>query len=186
MTLSAHILDRVIKSVLVGVDSSDQMVEAAKGILIPKYSQRFSSFISDFNSDDFWIPEINNKYDFIVSSGTLHYLSDKRRRPFVKEVFDHTRNNGVFVCCLANCSAVPEIAEMGHLFRAEFTYSQLEEERQPINFVEFRKRFEETDKRANINWQSHGVWLDAMQSAGFKGVDVVWHLWIRSIFVAIK
>lgn len=175
MTLSAYILDRVPKSTLLGVDSSGQMVEAANGILVPKYGRIFSSFVSDFNSDSFWIPKINSKYDFIVSSGTLHYSSDKRRCLFIKEIFDYLKDNGVFVC-LANCSVVPEIGEMEYLFRVEFTYGQLEEGSRPKDFQEFRRRFEETDAKANINWHNHNTWLDAMQQAGFKGVDLVWHL----------
>jgi trans-aconitate methyltransferase len=189
MTLSAYILDRVPGSILVGVDSSEQMVEAARENLVPEYGQRFSSFIGDFNSDSFWIPEINSKYDFIVSSGALHYLSDRRRYPFIKDIFDHIKDTGAFVCCLGNRSQATEIAEMEHVFRVEFTYNQLEDGKRPQDFQDFqdfKERFEETDNKANINWQNHRVWLEAMQRAGFKGVDIVWHLWIRSIFVAIR
>jgi len=75
---------------------------------------------------------------------------------------------------------------MADLFRVEFTYSQLEEGRRSDDFQEFRKRFEETDRKANINWQSVKVWMDTLREAGFKGVEMVWHLWIRSIFVATK
>jgi len=92
----------------------------------------------------------------------------------------------VFIGCLGNCSQVTDIAEMERLFRVEFTYNRLDEEKRPQDFQEFKERLEETDKRANINWQSHRVWLDTMQSAGFKGVDIVWHLWIRSIFVVVR
>ncbi|UCB44138.1 MAG: class I SAM-dependent methyltransferase [Dehalococcoidales bacterium] len=185
MTLSSYILDRVPRSILVGVDSSEQMVEAAKGILVPKYGNRFSSFVSDFNSDSFWMPEIDSKYDFIVSSGTLHYLSDKRTLPFMKEIFNHIKDRGVFVSCMGSHPTIQEIAEMVHLFRVEFTYNQLEEEKRPREFPEFKKIFEETDRKANVNWRSSKDWLGAIQSAGFRKVDIVWHLWVRSIYLAL-
>jgi len=186
LTLSGYVLEKLPNSIVVGVDSSDQMIEVANKNLIPRYGQRFSSYVSDFNSNGFWVAEINRNYDFIVSSGTLHYLSDQRRMAFFKEIFDHLRDNGVFVSCIADRSMVPEIAEMGHLFRVEFTYSQLEEGKRPQNFEEFKKRFEEEDKRANINWQSAVEYLNSIQKAGFRKADIVWHLWVKSIFVGIK
>jgi len=176
MTLSAYILDKVSNSIVIGVDSSDQMIEAAKSNLTLKYGQRFHGYIGDFNTAKFWISDISHRYDFVVSNGTLHYLSDRRRTPFFREVFNHTKDDGVLVCCMANCSTIPEIVEMGNLFRVEFTYNQLGELRRPDNFQEFRKRFEETDRRANINWRSRGVWIEAMRRAGFKRADTVWHL----------
>jgi hypothetical protein len=62
----------------------------------------------------------------------------------------------------------------------------MNEERRPKDFQQFRDRFNEIDKKAEINWQSAITWFDSMHTAGFKYVDIVWHLWIRSIFVAIK
>lgn len=185
-TSSTYILEKVPSSTVVGVDSSEQMIEAAKSNLIPKYGQRFSGFVSNFNTDMFWIPEIDDTYDFIVSSGALHYVSDKRRAPFLKEIFDHIKDDGALVCSLGNRSAVNEIADMTHLFRLEFTYDQLDKGKRPQDFQKFKESFEETDAKANINWHSRDTWLDAMRRAGFKGADVVWHLWIRSIFVAVK
>jgi len=185
-TSSAYVLEQVHGSTVAGVDSSDQMIEAAKRNLIPEYGKRFSGFVSDFNTGVFWISEIDNKYDFIVSSSALHYLSDKRRVPFLNEIYNHIEDGGALVCSLGNRSAVTDIADMEHLFRIEFTYSHLDKEKRPQDFQEFKKSFEETDAKANINWQSPGTWLDAMRRTGFKGVDIVWHLWLRSIFVAVK
>ena len=186
LTLLRYILDKLPGSVVYGVDSSDQMIEAANKNLVPRYGKQFSGYVSDFNSDGFWIADIDRNYDFIVSCGALHYLSDQRRRPFLKEVFSHLKDKGILVACIGTRSMVPEIAEMEHIFRVEFTYDQLEGGKRPKDFQEFRKKFEETDKKANINWQSDKVWLDAIRDAGFKRVDIVWHLWVRAIFVALK
>ena len=185
-TLCTYILDKVPNSVVVGIDSSEQMVEVANDNLIPKYGHRFSGFVSDFNSERFWVADINRKYNFITSFGALHYLSDQRMNPFLKEIFGHLEDDGVFIACMANRSMFPQISEMEDVFRIEFTYGQLEKDRRPKNFQEFRRRFEETDRKANINWHSHEEWLASIKSAGFKEVDIVWHLWIRSIFVALK
>ena len=185
-TLCAYVLRKVHNSVVVGVDASKEMIQAATENLTTGKKEGLSGYLSDFNSDRFWIPEIDNKYDFIVSSGALHYLSDRRRRPFLKEVFAHLKDDGALVACIGNMSAVPEIAEMEHLFRVEATYNQLEETKRPQDVEEFKKAFEEKDKKANINWQSHSEYLNCMKDAGFAKAEIVWHLWIRSIFVALK
>ena len=185
-TLCVYVLGKVHNSIVVGVDSSKEMIQAAKKNLTSKNKERFSGYLSDFNSDRFWIPEIDKEYDFIVSSGALHYLSDRRRKPFFRQIFDHLKDNGVLVACIGNKSVVPEVAEMEHLFRVQFTHNQLEETKRPKDFEEFKKSVEEKDKKASINWQSYSEYLNCMKSAGFTKADVVWHLWIRSIFVALK
>ncbi|MBI4188396.1 MAG: class I SAM-dependent methyltransferase [Chloroflexi bacterium] len=185
-TLCMYILDKVPKSVVVGIDSSEQMAELANDNLVPKYGHRFSGVISDFNSERFWMADINKKYDFITSSGALHYLSDQRMVPFLKEILDHLEDRGALIACIGNRSMFSQISEMEDVFRIEFTYDQLEKDKRPKNFQEFRRRFEETDRKANINWHSHDEWLLAMKSAGFKEADIVWNLWVRSIFVALK
>ncbi len=103
-----------------------------------------------------------------------------------QRIFDHLKDNGVLVACIGNMSMVPEIAKMEHLFRVQFTYNQLEETKRPRDFEEFKESFEEKDKKASINWQSYSEYLNCMKSAGFTKADIVWHLWIRSIFVALK
>jgi len=186
-TLSAPLLDKLPNSTVVGVDASEQMVEAARRNLVPEYETRFSGYVCDFNSDDFWISSIEKEYDFIVSSIALHYLSDTRRQRFFVEIFNHLDGQGIFVACIGNRSGVSEIAEMEHSFRAEFLWNNLDQTKRPESFEDFKKDFiEEKETKANINWQSPEEYLDCMRNAGFKMVDIVWHLWVKSIYVAIK
>jgi SAM-dependent methyltransferase len=114
-TLSAFLMEKVPGSIVTGVDSSDQMVASANAILEHKFGGRFSGFVSDFNAESFWIRGIDTEYDFIVSNGTLHYLSDLRRIPFLKELYARLREKGTMVVCLGNISSVNEIAERAYL-----------------------------------------------------------------------
>lgn len=184
-TLSAYILEHLPDCIVVGVDSSNQMVAAALNNL-QEYGKRFIAYVGDFNSTDFWDGMTDRTYNFAVSSGSLHYLADDKRVTFLKGIYSHLAENGVFVAGIANCSEIVEIAEMEQIFRAEYTYNQLPEEKKPGEFAAFRKSFMEIDQKANINWKSHMIWLDAMKEAGFKQADIVWHLWVRSLFVGIK
>ncbi len=185
-TLSKYILEGVPDSYVTGVDSSEQMITVANSKLTGKYQQRFISYVSDFNSQNFWIPEINRQYDFLTSFAALHYLSDQRMFAFMKEIYSHLENRGVFIVSMGNRSALPEIAEMENWFRIEYTYNQLNLDAGSSDFEQFKANFEETDRKANINWHSYREWLELIQDAGFREVDVVSHLWIRSIIVALK
>ncbi|MFC1946813.1 class I SAM-dependent methyltransferase [Chloroflexota bacterium] len=185
-TLSKYILEGIPESSVIGVDSSEQMLEVAVSRLCAEYGDRFTGYISDFNSPDFWKPGINRKFDFIVSFASMHYLSDKRIIPFLREIYEHIADDGVFIAAIGNHSEGRRIAEMEHLFRIEFGYNQLDESRRPPDFQGFKARHEEADKKANINWQNPENWLKSIRSAGFKEADIVFHLLITSIFIALK
>jgi len=186
LTLPWRILECIPDSLVFGVDASDEMIDTANKNLSAKYPNRFFGYVGDFNTKKFWLPEINLTYDFIVSSSALHYLSDERREPFFREVYWHLRIDGIFVASIGVCSEVSEIAQMTDYFTTEFLHQQLERERGPQDFEELRKRSSEQNAKANINWHSPKEYIDALRIAGFKKVDLVWHLWLKSIFVALK
>ena len=185
-TLSKYLLEGIPGCSVIGIDSSEQMLEVATSRLRREYGDRFSGYIADFNSIDFWKPEIDRKYDFIVSFASMHYLSDKRIEPFLREIYERITDNGIFIAAIGNHSEGRRIAEMESLFRIQFAYSQIDESRKPPDFQAFKTRFEDTDKKANINWRSPEKWLHSIRSAGFDEVDIVFHLLLSSIFVALK
>jgi trans-aconitate methyltransferase len=185
-TLSKYILKGVPDSYVTGVDSSEQMIAVANSRLTGEYGQRFIGYVSDFNNRNFWTPEINRQYDFITSFSALHYLSDNRIFSFLKEIYNHLENNGAFIVNMGNRSVSPRIAEMENQFRIEFTYEQLDLDTRSSDFNKFKAKFEETDSNANIYWHSYREWLELIQDAGFREVDVVSHLWIRTTIVALK
>ena len=185
-TLSKYLLEGVPGCSVTGVDSSEQMLEVAISGLCNDYGDRFSGYIADINNPDFWKPELDRTYDFIVSFSAMHYLSDKRIEPFLREIYEHITDNGVFIAAIGTHSEGQQIAEMEHLFRIEFGYNQLDERRRPPDFQIFKARHEEVDKQANINWKNPEKWLKSIRSAGFNEVDIVYHLLLYSTFLAKK
>jgi len=185
-TLSKYLLEGIPECSVIGIDSSEQMLEAAASRLCAEYGDRFSGYKANFNNLDFWKPEIDREYNFIVSFASMHYLSDKRIKPFLKEIYEHIVDNGAFIAAIGNHSDGRRIAEMEHLFRIEFGYNQLEESRRPPDFQAFKARHEETDKKADINWHSPEKWLQSIRGAGFEEVDIVFHLLLSSVFLALK
>jgi len=127
------------------------------------------------------------KYDFIVSSLALHYLSDERRDTFFKEIHDHLKENGVFIACIGNLSNISEINEMEQIFKAEYAYENIiKQENYLKNFDTFLTKFKNRQKEMNINWRDPADYLIALENAGFEKSDIVWHIWVKSIYVAIK
>ena len=184
--LSTRILDAFETCVLVGVDASDQMVGAARRNLKPRYGDRFDCCAGDFNSNGFWTPGVDRVYDYVVSSGALHYLSDARRPAFLAGCYDHLRDGGAFAANIGTCSESSEIARMQETFRIEYAYQRVSETRDVGEFDDFRSKFEEKEKEAQINWRSYRAYLAALEAAGFRQVDLVRQHWVRSTVVALK
>jgi SAM-dependent methyltransferase len=186
ITTARYVLEKVPECKLVGVDGSAEMIAKSNANLSSVFGGRFTGMVGDFNSDRFWNSEINRKYDFIISSSALHYLSDQRRKPFFHEVYDHLNDKGVFIASIAGHSANSIIGEMEQTFRFEYTFNKMAEQGRANDFTEFRRTAEAKDTQAKINWQSSDVWRSAIKQAGFSGVEIVWQLWVSSIFVAVK
>lgn len=185
-TLTGLLLERIPGATVVAVDASDQMVEAAKQRLSSQ-GDRFAGFVGDYNSPAFWSEDIDREYDIIASSISLHYLSDQRREAFFKKVHARLTKRGIFAASIGTRSNAPEIAKMEQTFRAQYLWDNLDPAKRPQDFNAFAKDFiEEKETSANINWQSHEEYLRCMKTAGFKEADVVWQLWIKSIFVGVK
>ena len=186
-TLVLRLLDSIDNCKIIGVDSSKQMIETSNYRLKKYIPNLYSGCISNFNTDNFWISKIDKKYDFIVSSLALHYLSDERRDTFFKEIHDHLKENGVFIACIGNLSNISEINEMEQIFKAEYAYENIiKQENYLKNFDTFLTKFKNRQKEMNINWRDPADYLIALENAGFEKSDIVWHIWVKSIYVAIK
>ena len=192
-TLSKRLLDSIGNCKVIGVDSSKQMIMLSRHRLRKFIPNRYDGCVSNFNSEDFWTSKIDQKYDFIVSSLALHYLSDERRDLFFKEIQDHINKNGVFIACIGNLSDVPEIGGMEQVFKAEYAYknrAQKETRQENDNgnldgFNTFLTELKERQKDMNINWRPPKDYLIALENAGFEKSEIVWHAWVKSIYVAI-
>jgi trans-aconitate methyltransferase len=186
ITLTRYILEKVPECTLVGVDGSEEMIAKANANLSTEYHGRFTGIVSDFNSDRFWASQNNQKYDFIISSSALHYLSDQRRKSFFREVYDHLNDKGVFIASIGVRAVNPVISEMEQTFRFEYSFNKMVDLGKAKDFTGFRQTAEAKDAQAKINWQCADVWQTAIKEAGFGGAETVWQLWINSIFVAVK
>ncbi|MDY6966515.1 MAG: class I SAM-dependent methyltransferase [Halobacteriota archaeon] len=186
-TLSTLLLDSLDNCKIVGVDSSEEMIEESNRRLKKYIPDRYSSHISNFNFKNFWTPEIDRKYDFIVSSLALHYLSDERRSAFFSEIHEHLKENGVFIACIGNLSKISEIREMEEIFKAEYAYKNVTwQENDPDDFESFLNESKDRQREMKINWRIPEDYLTALKDADFEKYDIVWHIWVKSIFVAIK
>lgn len=184
-TLANMLLKKMEKSRITGVDASEKMLSVFVRDCVGRFPDRAVAISSDFNSADFWDP-LDKEYDVIVSSMALHYLSDEAAARFFKEVNQHLRKDGLFVACIGNLSSCIEIKEMEYQFKLEFAYRNRKENGYDGTFSDFKRDFGKRISKMNVNWRIPQAYIDFLKEAGFREVDMVWHLWIKSIYVALR
>ena len=138
--LALLLLERFPEAVAVGVDGSEEMVSGARCHVGSRFPERFLGYVGDFNSDAFWLSQIDEPYNCIVSSSALHYLTDERLGHFFREVSSHLFDKGLFIASIGVLSDEPDIARMTDLFDAEFLHGQLERERGPQEMREVKRK----------------------------------------------
>ena len=185
-TVSGLILREDESASVTGIDSSPEMIKTAETCMEELFPGRFSGVNANFNERSFW-DNINREFDFILSSGAMHYLSDKRIKEFISEIYSHLTSNGIFIASIGTRSSFNAIAEMQKRFMAEFTYSKLSNKRkQKQQIDEFQNSYIEQEAKANINWKPAEYYLDALNEVGFESSDIVFKHWSRSTFIALK
>ena len=184
--LATMLLGQLPGSRLTGVDGSREMLHAFEKNCQARFLDRVRAVRSDFNQTDFWQPMEGHTFDIIVSSMALHYLTDEAASRFFEDAFSRLNDRGLLIACIGNLSESPEIREMAYAFKLEFAYHNRKENGYQGSFSDFKKDFASRVERIRINWRSPGRYLDLLEGAGFHEVDMVWHLWLKSIYVALK
>jgi hypothetical protein len=73
-----------------------------------------------------------------------------------------------------------------YAFKLEFAYKNRKARGYKGTFSDFKDDFASRTERIRINWRPPGYYLTLLDDAGFNEIDMVWHLWLKSIYVALK
>lgn len=185
-TLANMLLETIGGCRVTGVDGSEEMLAAFRRNCHSRFPERTTLIHSDFNKGSFWHPMMNDHYDIIVSSMALHYLSDDGVGIFFKGARRRLSDGGIFTACIGNLSNLREIREMAYHFKLEFAYQNRKENGYEGTFSDFKADLKSRMAELCINWRTPGSYLTALEEAGFHEVELVWHLWLKSIYVALK
>lgn len=88
--LSAYVLEKIPDADVTLIDISDKMIEIAQSRLKDKPSVTY--IIGDYSKYQF-----DKKYDIIVSSLSIHHLSDKQKKQLYTDIYAILNHNGIFI-----------------------------------------------------------------------------------------
>jgi tRNA (cmo5U34)-methyltransferase len=154
------------------VDVADKMLEVARD-RFSKYSGQFRFEISDYR-------ELNaqSEYDLVISSLSIHHLTDPEKRNLFQSVYKSLRDTGVFINVDQIRGETESIRRlywnrwMKHVRQSGATEEQIQ------SSISRRTEF---DKDALLADQI--AWLN---EAGFSYVDCVYKNYFLGVFLAIK
>ncbi|RAP52319.1 MAG: hypothetical protein BZ138_03330 [Methanosphaera sp. rholeuAM270] len=137
------------------VDLSAEMLKIAK--------EKFRDKDFDFLEADYMKHEFKNSYDIIVSSLSIHHLTDEDKQKLYKKIYDTLKPGGVFINADQVRGATPYTEEIYK--KQDETHLQKqtmpEEEKQAL--TERRKLDKQATLKDTLNWY---------EDIGYKNVDI--------------
>lgn len=155
---SSFILNKFPEAKVTLIDISEKMINVAK--------ERFSHFSNiNYIVDDYTSYEYDNKFDIIVSSLSIHHLTDTEKKNLYIQIYDLLNDGGIFV----NADQV-----LGHTASLEKLYKddwKNKVESSGLTEEEIYAAYERTklDKMATLTQQ-----LNWLEESGFKDVDCIY------------
>lgn len=155
---SSFILNKYPDAKTTLIDISEKMINIAK--------ERFSNLANiTYIIDDYTSYEFDNKFDIIVSSLSIHHLTDIEKKSLYKRIYELLNNGGIFV----NADQV-----LGHTPSLETLYKndwKSKVENSGLTEEEIHSAYERTklDKMSTLEEQ-----LNWLEESGFKDVDCIY------------
>jgi tRNA (cmo5U34)-methyltransferase len=155
---TSFILEKYPQAEVTLIDLSEKMMEVSK--------ERFKNFDNiHYIIDDYTTHVFDTKYDIIISSLSIHHLTDSEKRNLYENIFELLNPNGVFI----NADQV-----LGHTPFIESLYKKDWKEKienSSLTTDEMKAAYERTkvDKMATLQDQ-----LNWLENTGFKDVDCIY------------
>jgi len=169
---SQHVLERFPQARFVLVDVADKMMDVAR--------QRFEGHAAQFRylSCDYREMETDLKFDLVISSLSIHHLSDDEKQALFKNVFHWLRKPGVFI----NVDQVRGETEYIRSLYWNHWMEQLRQRQAPEDRIqEGIQRRTTYDREATLADQL--TWL---RDSGFVNVDCVYKNYFVAVMFATK
>lgn len=156
--LSAFVMEKYPKATLTLVDISKKMLEMAR-VRFEKYPN-VTYIVDDYTKHDF-----TEKFDIVISSLSIHHLTDMEKKHLYERIFSLLKTDGVFVNADQVLGSTPYIDE---LYKTDWKQKV---ESSGLARHEIMSAYERTklDKMSTLEEQ-----LDWLKEAGFSDVDCVY------------
>jgi tRNA (cmo5U34)-methyltransferase len=169
---SQHVLERFPRANFVLVDVADKMLDVAR--------QRFGGHTGQFRfvSGDYREMKPDIKFDLVISSLSIHHLSDEEKQALFKNAINWLRKPGVFI----NVDQVRGETEYIRSLYWNHWLEQLRQRQAPEERIqEGIQRRTTYDREATLDAQL--TWL---QNSGFSNVDCVYKNYFVAVMFAMK
>lgn len=153
-------------------DVADKMLEVAKGRFEDSPAQ-FSYIVGDYRS-----LEERDAYHLVISSLSIHHLSDREKQELFRRIFRGLRTGGIFLNMDQIKGPTPELQALYCRKWEELTRLKGATDEEVAGGLERRSLY---DREATMDDQLH--WL---REAGFQTVDCIYKNWLMGLFYARK
>lgn len=168
--MSSCILEKYPEAKMTLIDLSDKMMEIAK--------DRFSGRSNiNYVTDDYTTHEFHGKFDIIVSSLSIHHLTDEEKKNLYRRVYTLLNEGGFFVNADQVLGQTPFIET---LYKNDWNYKI---ENSGLSQEEIASAHERTklDKMSTLEDQ-----LNWLKDSGFEDVDCVYKYYNFVVMFARK
>lgn len=169
---SMHVLQKYPNAAFVLYDVAPKMLDVAR--------ERFRESPSQFQYilDDYRYFQSSKRFDLVVSSLSIHHLTDSEKKALFKRVYTALSNKGVFINVDQIRGPTPSLQE---LYWAKWLEKVREKGAAEEKISESIQRRVTYDKDALLTEQ-----LQWLRDAGFANVDCIYKNYFIGVFVATK
>jgi tRNA (cmo5U34)-methyltransferase len=169
---SKRVLDAFPNATFTLVDLADKLLDVAR----MRFADRPAQF--RYLTADYRTIEASPQVDVVVSSLSIHHLTDEEKRDLFRRVFQLVRDGGVFLNLDQIRGESPAMEELYRTRWLEYVRRQGATERQIAESLERRSTF---DRDALLGDQLR--WL---RGAGFASADCICKNWFVGVFLAVR
>lgn len=138
------------------VDMSHEMLSKARS--------KFSSIDTfEYIEDNYLTMKFPSNYDIIISSLSIHHLTDKQKQELYKKIYDHLNKDGVFINADEVHGPTDKTEQMYKKLENEHLYNQNLDKQKISEILERRKLDKPATLSDTISWY---------EEIGFKNVDI--------------
>jgi len=138
------------------VDMSHEMLSKARS--------KFASIDKfEYIEDNYLTMEFPSSYDIIISSLSIHHLTDKQKQILYKKIYDHLNNDGVFINADEVHGPTDKTEQMYKELENEHLYNQDISNQKKSEILERRKLDQPATLLDTISWY---------EEIGYKNVDI--------------
>jgi tRNA (cmo5U34)-methyltransferase len=169
---SMHVLQKYPNAAFVLYDVAPKMLNVAR--------ERFRESASQFQYilDDYRYFQSSKRFDLVVSSLSIHHLTDSEKKALFKRVYTALSNKGVFINVDQIRGPTPSLQE---LYWTKWLKKVREKGAAEEKISESIQRRVTYDKDALLTEQ-----LQWLRDAGFANVDCIYKNYFIGVFVATK